>query len=121
MGMYCACKWKISNSTHIDMINKTITEYEADPDGCTCNWNEWYSIYDWPPERKNKDKELKLPEKSGKYLVRIQTQCGDRYEDESIYSNIPRKVRCGYTGREFDAYWSGDYDEQPYAWRVLDD
>ncbi len=119
MGMYCCCDWKMTDSIHIDMVNKKTTIYEADPDGCTCDWNNWNSIYDWPAERKNKDRPLKLPEKEGKYLVRIQTDCGDRYEDESEFKFEKRKERCGYTGREFEVHWSGDLEQQPYAWKEI--
>ena len=117
MGMYCCCGWKMTGSLHIDMVNKTSTHYEADPNGCTCDWENWNSIYDWPPERKNRDKPLCLPLNEGKYLVRIQTQYGDRYEDESEYKIKPRIINCGYTGNEIEINWSGDDETQPYAWK----
>lgn len=119
MGMYCCCDWKMTGSTYIDMVNKEITEYEPDPDGCTCDWEGWNSIYDWPDERKNKDRSFRLPEKEGKYLVRIQTQCGDRYETESQFNLKTRIERCGYTGKEIEVHWSGDDEEQPYAWKEI--
>ncbi len=119
MGMYCACDWKMTGSTVIDMVNKTITEYEPDPNGCTCDWEDWTSIYDWPPEKKNTDKPFSQPSKEGCYLVRIQTQCGDRYEAKSFYSITPRIVRCKYTGKDVTVFWEGDDEEQPYAWREL--
>ncbi len=119
MGMYCCCDWKMTGSTHIDMVNKIITNYEPDPDGCKCDWKGWNSIYDWPQERKNKDKSFCLPDKDGKYLVRVQTSDGDRYEDIQTFSLKSRMVRCGYTGKEFEAHWSGDDESQPYAWKEL--
>lgn len=119
MGMYCCCDWKMTGSTHIDMVNKTITEYEPDPDGCTCDWTNWISVYDWPPERKNKDKPFGLPLKEGKYLIRFQTQCGDRVECESEFKLEKRIVYCGYTGKAIEVNWSGDDEEQPYAWKEI--
>lgn len=119
MGMYCCCDWKMTGSTHIDMVNKVCTHYEPDPEGCTCDWTNWTSIYDWPEERKNKDKPLELPLKDGKYYVRVQSQCGDRYEEIQHFSLITRNERCGYTGKELQVHWSGDDQSQPYAWREL--
>lgn len=104
MGMYCCCENKISSDNFI----------------CNCDWQGWTSRYDWPPERKNKDLPFSEPPKSGKYLVRIQTQCGDRYEDESRYSPIARIVECGYTGKDVIVYWEGNDEEQPYAWKELE-
>ncbi len=119
MGMYCYCGWKMTPSHVIDMVNKTSTTYEVDQDGCTCDWEGWTSLYDWPPERKNKDKTFSEPEKEGKYLVRASTNCGDRYEEVQSFSLTPRTVTCGYTGKEFQVHWSGDEESQPYAWREL--
>jgi hypothetical protein len=119
MGMYCACGWKMSGSTHIDIPNKTVTHYEPNPDGCTCDWQDWNSVYDWPEERKNKEKPFCLPSKEGKYLVRYQNQCGDRNEEVQSFSLKTRTVSCGYTGKEFQVHWSGDDESQPYAWREL--
>jgi len=120
MGMYCACKWKMTGSLHIDIPNKTSTYYEPDPVGCTCDWNGWTSICDWPDERKNKDKPLGNPLRDGKYLVRIQNQSGDRYEDESYFTLKTRIIQCGYTGFGFEVNWSGDDEEQPYAWKEIE-
>ncbi len=119
MGMYCCCDWKMTPSYLIDMVNKTHTTFEVDPDGCKCDWNGWTSIYDWPDERKNKEKPFCNPTKNGKYLVRIQNQCGDRCETESKYCSIPRKIPCNYTGKILEVYWSGEGDEQPYAWKEI--
>lgn len=102
---------------HIDMVNGIVTRYEPDPDGCTCDWNNWVSVHDWPPERKNKDTPCVLPEKDGKYLVRCSNGCGDRYEEEQDFSIKTRTERCGYTGKEFQVHWSGDDEGQPYAWK----
>ncbi len=117
--MYCCCGWKMTPSCEIDMVNKTCSIYEVDPEGCECNWEGWNSLYDWPEERKNKDKTFCEPEKDGKYLVRIQNSSGDRYESESFYTKIKRKIYCGYTGKEFEVNWSGYDDEQPYAWKEI--
>lgn len=103
MGMYCCCDWKISRS--------------ADPNGCKCDWENWSSIYDWPPERKNKDKPFSLPEKDGIYEVRIQNQSGDRFETESTFTIKSRLERCRYTGKEVEVHWSGDPEYQPFAWK----
>lgn len=119
MGMYCCCEWKMTPSYHIDMVNKTHTIYEVDPDGCKCDWTGWISRYDWPEERKNKNVPFSEPIKEGKYLVRVQTMCGDRYEDEQYFSKTPRMVRCGYTGKEFIVHWSGNDENQPYAWKEI--
>jgi len=119
MGMYCACDWKMTGSTHIDMVNKTITNYEHDPDGCKCDWNRWISIYDWPDERKNKEKPFELPLVDGKYYVRCQSYCGDRYEEIQSFSLKTRTEICGYTGKAFQVHWSGDDEGQPYAWKEI--
>lgn len=104
MGMYCACGWKMT---------------PVDQDGCQCDWNGWNSLFDYPPERKNIDKPCCSPERDGKYLVRIQTQCADRYETESNYCSIPREVCCGYTGKKLQVFWDGDDEDQPYAWKEI--
>lgn len=117
--MYCACDWKMTGSTHIDMVNETFTRYEADPDGCTCDWTGWISRYDWPEERKNKSVPFSEPNKNGKYLVRCQSGCGDRYEEEQYYSSIPRTIKCGYIGKDLIVHWSGDDEGQPYAWKEI--
>jgi len=117
MGMYCACGWKMTGCLHIDCVKKESTYYEPDPDGCTCDWKGWISRYDWPPQRKNKSLDFGEPNEEGSYLVRVQSSCGDRYEEEQNYSKTARKVVCGYTGREFLVHWSGDDESQPYAWR----
>jgi len=119
MGMYCCCNWKMTGSLVIDIPNKTSTYYEPDTDGCTCNWNGWTSIYDWPPERKNKDTSFALPKKDGKYYVRYQNGCGDRYEEVQSFSLKTRTETCGYTGKELQVHWSSDDECQPYAWREL--
>jgi hypothetical protein len=109
----------MTGSLHIDLPNEISTFYEPNPDGCTCDWNDWISIFDWPPERKNKHKPFRLPKKDGKYYVRVANESGDRYEEIQNFTLKPRKERCGYTGEEFDVNWSGNYEEQPYAWREL--
>lgn len=119
MGMYCCCDWKMTGSMYIDIPNRTTNYYESDPDRCTCDWNNWVSVYDWPEERKNKHKEFSLPKKDGKYLVRCQSSCGDRYEEIQSFSLKTRIETCGYTGKEFEVHWSGDDERQPYAWREL--
>jgi hypothetical protein len=117
MGMYCCCGWKMSGSMYIDIPNDTHTYYEPDPDGCTCDWDGWISIHDWPPERKNKEQALGLPSKEGEYLIRCANGCGDRDEYIQTFSVKTRKVRCGYTGKELQVHWSGDDESQPYAWK----
>jgi hypothetical protein len=119
MGRNCCCGWRMSGSMHIDIPNKTSIYYEADPDGCTCHWNEWTSIYDWPEERKNKEKPFALPLKDGKYYVRCQNDSGDRYEEIQTFSLKTRIECCGYTGKEIEVHWSGNDESQPYAWREL--
>ena len=119
MGRYCCCDWKMSDSMHIDMVKGETTIYKADPDGCTCDWSDWTSVYDWPPERKNKDKPFGLPEKDGKYLVRCQSGSADRYEEIQTFSLKTRIETCGYTGKKFQVHWSGNDEGQPYAWREL--
>lgn len=115
MGMYCACNWKMTNSMLIDIPNGKTVIYESDPNGCKCDWEGWNSLYDWPEERKNKDKPFKEPSEEGKYIVRIQDCNGDRYESESEYKFIPRIEKCKYTGRECPVKWSRTLEEQPYA------
>ncbi len=104
MGMYCCCDQKIKDGWK-----------------CLCKWKNWVSVYNWPrgQERRNKYRPFSLPKKEGKYLVRISTQCGDRYETESEFSFKPRIVPCGYTGNPCICHWSGDDEEQPYAWKEI--
>lgn len=117
--MYCCCGWKMTGSMHIDIPNKTSTYYEPDPNGCTCDWNNWVSRFDWPEERKNKDKLFADPKKEGEYFVRCQNGSGDRYEEIQYFSLKPRMINCGYTGKEFQVHWSGDDESQPYAWKPM--
>jgi len=119
MGMYCCCNWKITGSMYIDVQNKKSIYYECDPDGCTCDWNEWISICDFPKERKNKEKEFYLPFNDGKYYVRYQNFNGDRCEEIQNFSLKTRTETCGYTGEKIQLHWSGDHESQPYAWREL--
>lgn len=103
MGMYCCCDQKIKDGWK-----------------CLCSWKGWNSCYDYPPERRNKNRKIReFPEKEGLYLVRYCSQCADRYEDEQTYSFTPRSIRCGYTGKELIVHWSGNYEEQPYAWKEI--
>ena len=115
MGMYCCCDVKLSGSTHIDLVNKEITQYEGGQ--CRCCWDDWISLYDYPKERKNKHILFSEPDQDGQYLVRYSNCCGDRYETEQIYSKVPRIIQCGYTGKDISVNWSGDDEEQPYAWK----
>lgn len=127
MGLYCACDWKMTPSVYIDCVNKTITTYEVDQNGCTCDWDGWISTCAYPDERKNKHVAIqKYPSKSGKYLVRYQTLCGDRYEEVDIYYEIPIKIEKDSRGHEFPIHWEKEYFEiydgigvlhSPYAWK----
>lgn len=120
MGRNCCCGWRMSGCVHIDMTKGECIHYDADPNGCTCDWNGWVSCFDYPNERKNKHIPFSLPEKNGKYLVRIQDCSGDRYEKESIFSLIPRTINSVYTGEEIKVNWEGYDDEQPYAWKEIE-
>ncbi len=102
MGMYCCCDQKIRD------------EWE-----CKCDWEGWVSRYDWPEERNNKGISFSEPAKEGQYVVRVQNGSGDRYEDVQTFYLDPRPVICGYTGKKFEVHWSGNDEEQPYAWREL--
>ena len=107
MGMYCCCDQKIS----------------SDNFKCRCNWKAWISTCDWPPERKNKKIPISLPPKDGKYMVRIQNNSGDRYEDEIFFSLIPKIEKGGYsTPIEIEIHWEGENWEEgrPYAWKEID-
>ena len=104
MGMYCCCDRKIS-SDHFE---------------CVCDWKEWNSRCDFPTERKNKDNPVCDPLKDGKYLVRIQTCCGDRYEDESYFTIKSRIENCEYTGDPQEVHWTGGFENQPYAWKEME-
>ena len=104
MGMYCNCYVKIND------------DWE---DRCVCDWYGWLSIHDWPPPRKNKHLPFALPAKEGKYLTRYQTDCGDHVTIIQQYKTTPRKVCCGYIGKELLVHWSGNDEQQPYAWREL--
>lgn len=108
MGMYCCCKCKI----------KLGEEWE---NRCTCNWDGWISIYDFPPTRKNKNLPFALPVEDGKYLTRYQNNSGDHYEVYQYFQKIPRKSKCVFTGLEVFLHWSGRSNEQPYAWAELYD
>jgi hypothetical protein len=109
----------MTDSLVIDCVNKTCTTYESDPNGCTCDWDNWFSVCDWPEERKNKNIPIQLPKQNGKYYVRVQTCAGDRYEDIQEFSVVPRDAKCGFTGKDLKLHWSGNDEEQPYAWREL--
>ena len=105
MGMYCCCEVKI----------------HGDNNRCICDWKGWVSTCDWPPERKNKEIPISLPLKDGKYHVRIQTNAGDRYEDEKEFTVIPRIERGGYfyPQKDIELHWEGENWEEgrPYAWK----
>lgn len=105
MGQYCCCHVKISGE-----------DYEGKPQ-CTCDWDGWISLYDYPEDRKNKDIPFCEPVKDGEYLIRYQNQSADRHEKTSYFTLEPRKIYCGFTGRELVVHWSGDDEEQPYAWK----
>lgn len=104
MGMYCCCDAKLSDSEE-----------------CTCDWTGWISVYDWPEERKNKHAPLGLPTKDGTYLVRIQVQCGDRYETKKKFSVVPKLVKGTYYAYDqiIKIHWEDeDWEEgRPYAWK----
>lgn len=113
MGMYCACGVKISGP-----------DYECKPK-CLCEWDGWISTCDWPPERKNKDTPIQEnPKKSGIYLTRFSTSCGDRIEGELHFSLEPFKTEeGGYFDRfKYDCHWEGESWEEggPYAWKEVD-
>ena len=112
MGMYCCCGMKITCISDEELREK-----------CTCDWERWISIRDWPPWRKNKDLPFAIPCEDGKYLVRYQNDSGDHYEVVQEYTKTPREVdaQWGYTTGKELVHWSGDYEEQPYAWRELHD
>ena len=102
MGMYCCCDEKITDCWQ-----------------CNCDWNEWISCYDYPPERKNKHVPISLPTSHGTYLVRRQNGSADRYEEEAEFFVNPKTVPCGYTGTFHEIHWAGDRDHQPYAWKEI--
>lgn len=122
MGMYCACGWKITGSTHIDMVNKTITTYEPDSEGCTCDWKGWNACwengYNIP-----KEVPVNLPEKDGNYSVRKFSTCGDRYETEEKYYVKPLRIDSGgyYTQFQYPVHWEKKCwdDDVVYAWKEL--
>lgn len=103
MGMYCCCGQKIRDDWK-----------------CHCDWEEWISCCDYPEERKNKAIPFSDPEEEDVYLTRSQSACGSRYEEKRGYFKKPKKVQSGYTSKEFEVNWSGDVDEQPYAWKKND-
>lgn len=111
MGMYCCCNLNISGN-----------EYEGKPQ-CTCSWEGWISTCDWPKERKNKHIPISLPSKDGKYLVRIQTESGDRYEDEKYFSLSPKIELGGYFAplTEYELHWEDENWQEgcPYAWKEI--
>ena len=41
----------------------------------------------------------------------------DRFEEVQTFSLKTRTIHCGYTGIEQQVHWSGNDEEQPYAWR----
>lgn len=104
MGMYCCCGNKISRDDFV----------------CDCDWQGWISIYDWPDERKNKEKPFYLPPKDGKYLVRCANGSGDRYEIESNYFSASKTISSSYDLNPVQVHWEGNDEEQPYAWKELE-
>ena len=104
MGMYCCCDQRIGYNG----------EWE-----CHCDWEGWINCLDYPSERKNKHVPISDPAKDGVYLVRRQTGSADRYEEEATYFSKPLTVACGYTGKLHEINWSGDEDDQPYAWKEI--
>lgn len=104
MGMYCCCNCKI------------MKDWET---RCTCDWEGWVNIDDWPPHRKNKSLPFCLPAEEGKYMTRYQNCAGDHYEIVQEYKKIPRKEECVFTGKEEFLHWSGNSEDQPYAWRNI--
>lgn len=104
MGMYCVCGWKSTGDE--------VEDYK----GCSCSWDGWVSCYDYPKYRGNSREPCRLPEEEGVYLVRIQAGSADKYEAYSRFSKASRKINCQYTGKELETHWSGDSEEDPYAW-----
>lgn len=106
MGMYCCCG---------NRITRDIGE------GCTCDWNGWISLHDWPPSRKNKSLPFAMPVKEGYYRTRVQDSAGDRYEGKQYFSVVPRKEPCVFTGIETELHWEKNSEYQPYAWTTLEE
>lgn len=107
MGMYCCCGQKI----------RADNEWE-----CLCDWDGWISVYDWPPERKNKKTSLTLPDEEGVYLTRHQDNSGDRYECVKKFNPVPRMEWGGYfEKRQYPIHWEGECWEEggPYAWKEI--
>ena len=104
MGMYCVCGVRIDSDP--------VEAYKS----CCCSWDGWVSCHDFPEYRGNKKDPCRLPNKEGIYLVRIQSASADRDEFYSKFCKVSRKTRCGYTGIEVEVNWSGDPEQQPYAW-----
>lgn len=105
--MYCCCDKKIKQGWK-----------------CVCDWEGWNSKYDYPPERKNRDREFSSPKVSGIYLVRYSKGSGDRIETEAYFSlDAIKKVMVGYFSpqKEYEIHWDCDDGEEghPYAWREL--
>jgi len=108
MGMYCCCDVKLSDPEHEGKSK------------CSCDWTDWVSTCDWPAERRNREIPISLPLQDGKYLVRIQSADGDRYEEEKQFNVIPTIQTGGYYYPvNHEIHWEGETWEEgtPYAWK----
>lgn len=106
--MYCDCGEKISSS-HFK---------------CICDWTGWNACHDWPKEKPEWVPIIKHPPKDGIYLVRKQSTCGDRYEDEESFSVNPiRYENGGYLQSfEYPVHWEKESwdDDSIYAWKEIE-
>lgn len=104
MGMYCACGVKKSEKWE-----------------CQCDWNGWFlrfnhELHQSPAPIKD------LPEKDGKYLVRI-FEDGDDSEMESNFSVV--KKNWGQYTNEAISNWEIEYEDGwtgfigVYAWKEI--
>jgi hypothetical protein len=102
MGMYCCCGIK-----------------KRDEWKCECDWDGWFLRFN--PELHQSSAPIKdIPEKDGKYLVRV-FEDGDDYETESDFSVV--KKNWGESTNNAICNWRITYDDNwmgyrgVYAWK----
>lgn len=102
--MYCACGVK-----------------KIDSWKCECDWDGWFLCYKYK-DRPNDIPIKPIPEKDGKYLVRV-FEDGDDSEDESEFSVLEKKW--GQPTNEAISHWEIEYCDNwtgyrgVYAWKQI--
>ncbi len=86
---------------------------------CECDWTGWSGCF--KTEEMPESVPIKLPDKAGKYLVRVFDD--DNYEEESEFSLL--KKNWGQVTNQAISNWEIDYCDNwtghtgVYAWKVM--